>query len=71
MKISVKVKPNSRLEEVTQDKDGYLVKVKDPPKEGKANRSLVRLLAEYFKVPISSVKIISGLKSRNKTVEIL
>jgi uncharacterized protein (TIGR00251 family) len=71
MRISVKVKPNSNIEEVTQDKEGYLVKVKDPPKEGKANRSVILLVAKYFKMPPSSVRIISGSASRNKIIEIL
>jgi len=70
MIISVKVKPNSRVEEVTQDNELYLVKVKDPPKEGKANRSVIRLLAKYFQVSPSSVRIIGGLTSRNKIIEI-
>ena len=70
MRISVKVKPNSRIEEVTQDNEVYLVKVKDPPKEGKANRSVIRLLAKHFKVPPSSVRIVGGATSRNKTIEL-
>ena len=70
MKIQVRVKPNSKVEEVIRDDEGYLVKVKEPPKEGRANRAVIRLLSEYFKVPRSSVKILSGLGSRNKIIEI-
>ena len=70
MKIQVRVKPNSKTEDVTMDRDIYVVRVKEPPKEGKANRAVVRLLSEHFNVPRSSVTITVGLSSRNKVVEI-
>jgi uncharacterized protein (TIGR00251 family) len=71
MKIQVKVKPNSKTEEVIRDGEVYTVRVKEPPKEGKANRAVVKLLAEHFNVPRSAVTIISGLNSRTKVIEIL
>jgi len=40
------------------------------PEKGKANLELVKKLAKHFKVPSSQIKIISGLKSRKKIVEI-
>jgi len=70
MKIQVKVKPNSRTDEVIAGFDEILVKVKEPPKEGKANKAVIKLLAEYYKVPRSSVKIISGMGSKSKVIEI-
>ncbi|UCH51935.1 MAG: DUF167 domain-containing protein [Chloroflexota bacterium] len=71
MKISVKVIPNSKVEEVVKDGDRFLVRVKQPAKEGRANRAVIKLLAEHFKVAQSSIIIVSGLKSRNKIVNIL
>jgi uncharacterized protein len=70
VKISVTVKPNSRVEEVTKDGEKLLVKVKEPPKEGKANRAVIKLLSAYFGVPQNSVSIISGLGSKNKVIEV-
>ena len=70
MKIQVKVKPNSRTEEVTQESGSFIVKVKDPPREGKANLAVVRLLAEHFSVSRSQVRILSGLRSRSKVIEV-
>jgi uncharacterized protein (TIGR00251 family) len=70
MKIQVKVKPNSRTEEVSQEGDSFIVKVKEPPKEGKANQAVIKLLAEHFGVPKSQVRILSGFKSRNKVIEV-
>jgi uncharacterized protein (TIGR00251 family) len=71
MKIQIKVKPNSRIEELIQEGDSFTVKVKEPPKEGKANRAVIKLLAEHFGVPQKQVKILSGFRSKNKVVDIV
>jgi len=70
MKIQVKVKPNSRTEDVTQESGSFIVRVKDPPREGKANQAVIKLLAEHFGVPKSQVSIVNGLRSRNKVIEV-
>lgn len=70
MKIRVKMKPNSRTEELGQEDDSFIVKVKEPPREGKANQAVIKLLAQHFGVPQSQVRIISGLRSRNKVIEV-
>lgn len=70
MKIQVKVKPNSRTEEVSQEGDSFIVKVKEPPKEGRANQAIIKLLAEHFGVPRNQIRILSGFSSRNKVVEV-
>ncbi len=44
------------------------VKVRAVPEKGKANKALCELLAKYFKLPKSSLEVISGHKSRNKRV---
>lgn len=71
MKIRVTVIPNSKTEEVIREGDGFLVKVKEPPKEGKANKAVIKLLAQHFKVPQDSVRISSGFRSRNKVIQVL
>ncbi len=70
MKLHVRVKPNSKIEEVAGDGGEFLVKVKEPPEKGKANRAVIRLLAGHFNVPQSSVKILGGLRSKNKLIEV-
>ena len=70
MKIQVEVKPNSKTEEVSQESDSFIVRVKEPPREGKANQAVIKLLAEHFGVPKSQVRIVSGLRSRNKIIEV-
>jgi len=71
LKIQVKVKPNSKTEEASREGDGFVVKVKEPPKEGRANQAVVKLLAAHFGVSQSQVKILSGFTSKNKVVEIV
>jgi uncharacterized protein (TIGR00251 family) len=70
MKIQVKVKPNAKTEELSQEGDSFIIKVKEPPREGKANRAVIKLLAQYFGVPQSQVRIVSGSRSRNKVIEV-
>ena len=70
MKIQVKVKANSRTEEINQEGDGFIVRVKERPREGKANLAVIKLLAEYFGVPKSQVRILSGFGSRTKVIEV-
>jgi len=71
MKIQVKAKPNSKTDEVSREGDSFIVKVREPPKEGKANQAVIKLLAEHFGVPRSRVRILSGFGSRNKVIEVV
>jgi uncharacterized protein len=69
---SVKVKPNSQHQQITEEPDGSLtVRLKSPPVDGKANAELIKLLADKFRVPKSAIVIKSGVSSRNKRVEVL
>ncbi|MEA5550794.1 DUF167 domain-containing protein [Anabaena cylindrica UHCC 0172] len=71
MQKKVKVKPNSQQQKITEQEDGSLtVHLKSPPVDGKANEELIKLLAKKFDVPKSSIRIKSGLTSRQKLVEI-
>ena len=70
MKIQVKVKPSSKTEELSREGDSFVIKVKEPPKEGKANQAVIKLLAEHFGVPQSQVRILSGFRNRNKLIEV-
>ena len=71
MKIRAKVIPNSKVEGVIKEGDGFLVRVKEPAKEGKANRAVIKLLAEHFGVSQRQIVISSGFGSRNKVIEVL
>jgi uncharacterized protein (TIGR00251 family) len=67
MKIEVKVSVKSGKQEIVNDNGKYIVKLKSAPENNKANVELVKLLQKHFK---KSVRIKSGLTSRNKIVEV-
>jgi hypothetical protein len=72
MKIFVKAKPLAKEEKVEKiDKINFVVWVKEPPKDGKANRAIAKAIALYFNVAPSAVNLISGFSSRNKVFEVL
>lgn len=72
MKIIVRVKPNSKMDAVEKvSETEYVVKVKEPAQEGKANTKMIELLADFFKVNQGTINIKIGHKSKNKIVEIL
>ena len=71
MKIRVKVKPSSRAEGLGREGGNFVVKVKEPATDGKANQAVIKLLAEHFSVSKSQVRILSGFKSRNKVIEVV
>ena len=71
VKIIVKAKPGSRDDKIEKiDDSNYIVFVKAPAIEGKANAAIIRLLAGYFDVSPSLVEIISGHMARVKVIEI-
>ena len=71
MRITVHAKPNSKQEKIEPaGGDSFVVSVKEPPIEGRANSAVIKVVARYFKVPNSSVKIVSGKTSRLKILDI-
>ena len=42
-----------------------------PPINNKANRELIALLAEYYGVKKSAIRILRGEKNRDKYIEVL
>lgn len=50
--------------------DTIYVGLTSKPEKGKANRELVSKLAKHFKVPTSSVRIITGHTSKTKLIEV-
>jgi uncharacterized protein (TIGR00251 family) len=67
--FQVRVRPGSSRDAVGEILQGALkVHLTAPPVEGAANDSLTRLLARTLRVPKSSVAIVRGQRSKNKTV---
>lgn len=71
MKIQVVVHPNTKSRRVEKDLLGNLhVYVNQPPIEGRANKVVVEMLAEYFGKRKSSVRIVGGERAKVKLIEI-
>ena len=70
-RLTVKVHPRARRSEITgQLGDAWKLSLAAPPVDGKANDECVRFFAEWAGVTRSQVRIVLGLTSRTKVVEI-
>ncbi|MEA2575510.1 MAG: uncharacterized protein QOH93_2808 [Chloroflexia bacterium] len=70
--IRVFVTPRSSANKVMGEHNGAVkVALTAAPVEGAANKALVEFLAKVLGVPRSSVSLISGETSRQKTVKVL
>lgn len=67
--FQIKVTPRSSRCEIAGVQDGVLkLKITAPPVEGKANEECIRCLSEIVGVKRNQITIISGHKSRIKTI---
>lgn len=71
MKLSIRVTPNAKRDEILGWKGDVLrVKVSAPPVDGKANAALIELLAEALGIAKSAITIIAGVAARSKVIEL-
>ncbi len=67
--VQVRVISNARENKVKQETQRLKVYLTAPPVEGKANRLLLKILAEYFNCRNSDLKIVRGEKSKDKLIQ--
>jgi len=70
-KINVKVIASAKQNSVKKDEGFLKVYLTAPAVDGKANKALIEVLAEYLHTRKKNLEITKGLKSRNKTITIL
>ena len=69
-RYQITVKPGSSQEKIIETSPGELViYLRAKPHDGEANDALIKLLSKHFKVPKTTIRIIRGAHSRNKTIE--
>lgn len=69
--MSVRVQPRASKNEIAGWQEGTLrVRLTAPPVEGAANQALVEFLAEALGVRRADIALVSGGKSRTKTIEV-
>lgn len=68
--LRIQAVPNSRYDRIAEVLDDGTLKihVKAPPVEGKANKALIKFLADFFDWPKTRIKIIQGENSRRKLI---
>ena len=67
--IHLRVQPQTSRTRLTVEPTGQLrLAITAPPVDGQANRAVVIALAKVFDVPKQSVSLVSGEKSRDKSV---
>ena len=71
LQLNIQLAPRSGKDAIEGIYDGRLrLRITAPPVDGKANRALLAFLAGEFGVARSAVCIVSGEKSRRKSVRI-
>lgn len=70
MRITVRVIPRSRKNEVSWEGNVLKVRLTAPPVDGAANEALITLLASRLRVPKRALRIVQGATSRQKVLEI-
>jgi uncharacterized protein (TIGR00251 family) len=70
-RITVKVQPRAKTTALAEKiGNAYKLRLAAPPVDGKANEACIRFFADQFGVAPSAVRIVQGLSSRTKVVEI-
>lgn len=71
MIIKVKAKPSSRKREILKiNEDSFEVSLREKAEDNKANIELIKLLSNHFEVPNKNIKILKGMTSRHKIIQI-
>jgi len=66
-----KVNVQFNSDKLTITGDSINIGIKEKPIKGKANKAIIKKLADHFGISTSKIKIKTGLKSDTKIIEIL
>lgn len=66
--IRLKISPNASKNEIIRSSDGIKIKITAQPIDGKANKCLVEFISKKYKIPKSSIEIVRGETSKEKTI---
>ncbi len=64
---TIKVKPSSAFNDVRYQ-EGFVVYLKAPPVEGKANALLIKFLAKFFSLTQQQISVLKGQSGRYKSI---
>lgn len=66
--IRLKISPNASKNEIIRSSDGIKIKITAQPIDGKANKCLIEFISKKYKIPKSSIEIVRGETSKEKTI---
>lgn len=66
--VNLRISPNAKKNEIIKDGEIIKVKITALPIDGKANKALVEYLSKNFKIPKTSIEILKGETSKEKTI---
>lgn len=66
--LQLKISPNASKNAILKDDTGIKIKLTAQPIEGKANKALVEFLSKQLKIPKTSIEILRGETSKDKTL---
>lgn len=65
---NIKISPNAKKNEIVKTDTEVKIKITAQPVDGKANKALIEFLSKTFKIPKTSISIIKGKTSKEKTI---
>lgn len=72
MRLRVKVRASARKEEFFQTaENAFEAHVKEEPLQHAANDRVRALVARHLNIPVSKVRIVAGMRSPNKRLEVI
>ncbi len=67
--LTIQVKPSSSKDEITMDENGHLlVKIRERPIDGAANKYLIQFLSDAFNIRKNCISLEKGSTSRFKKI---
>lgn len=66
--VKIRIVPNSSKNDIIIEDEFVKVKITAQPIENKANKALIEYLSKTFKVPKTSIEIVRGETSKDKTL---
>ena len=66
--LTLKISPNARKNEMIKSEEGLKLKITAQPIDGKANKAVVEYLSKLFKISKTSIEILRGETSKEKTI---
>ena len=70
MMLRLKIKPNQKTDILEKLNEEWIVRVKAPAIDGKANNRLIEFISEVISIPKSKIEIVKGLTSSYKLISI-